>query len=112
MSMPKTRVPPRVFSDRQYLSFEMSSLLYSNSYPFAIVGSYNPNADMEGDGHDYESATIDFFYRSGAYTGNFTQRMNIRDLDKNGEIIFLSRLFEEKEFNEMIKTIDAALKKS
>ncbi len=32
-------------------------------------------------------------------------------LDKNGKIIFLSRLFEEKEFNEMIAVIAAELKK-
>lgn len=32
-------------------------------------------------------------------------------LDKNGKIIFLSRLFEEKEFNEMIAVITAELKK-
>lgn len=32
-------------------------------------------------------------------------------LDKNGKIIFLSRLYEEKEFNEMIAVITAELKK-
>jgi peroxiredoxin len=32
-------------------------------------------------------------------------------LDKNGKIIFLSRLYEEKEFNEMIAVIAAELKK-
>jgi len=33
-------------------------------------------------------------------------------IDKNGKIIFLSRLYEKKEFNEMIKTISIELKKS
>ena len=32
-------------------------------------------------------------------------------LDKNGKIIFLSRLYEEKEFQQMIETIDLELKK-
>ena len=33
-------------------------------------------------------------------------------LDKNGKIIFLSRLYDVKEFQEMIEVIDAELKKS
>lgn len=32
-------------------------------------------------------------------------------INKKGEIIFLSRLFEEKEFNQMIEVIDSELKK-
>lgn len=32
-------------------------------------------------------------------------------IDKKGEIIFLSRLFEEKEFNQMIEVIDSELKR-
>ena len=32
-------------------------------------------------------------------------------VDKNGKIIFLTRLFEQKEFNEMIEKIDQELKK-
>jgi peroxiredoxin len=61
------------------------------TYPFAI----------DADGALFESFTSP----PAGVTRNIV-------LDKNGEIIFLSRLFEEKEFNEMIKTIDAALKKS
>jgi peroxiredoxin len=32
-------------------------------------------------------------------------------IDKNGEIIFLTRLFEQKEFNQMIEVINSELKK-
>jgi len=61
------------------------------TYPFTI----------DGDGSLFESFTLP----NAGVTRNIV-------LNKTGEIIFLSRLYEEKEFNQMIKTIDAALKKS
>ena len=60
------------------------------SYPFAI----------DTDGALFESFTLP---KSGV-TRNIV-------LDKKGEIIFLSRLYEEKEFEQMIHTIDLELMK-
>ncbi|SNR41855.1 Thiol-disulfide isomerase or thioredoxin [Lutibacter agarilyticus] len=60
------------------------------TYPFTI----------DEDGSLFESFTLP----KAGVTRNIV-------LDKNGEIIFLSRLYEEKEFNEMIAVITAELKK-
>ncbi|WP_456376039.1 TlpA family protein disulfide reductase [Lutibacter sp.] len=60
------------------------------TYPFAI----------DTDGKLFESFTLP----NAGVTRNIV-------LNKKGEIIFLSRLYEEKEFKEMIKTIDMALNK-
>jgi len=60
------------------------------TYPFTI----------DADGSLFESFTLP----KAGVTRNIV-------LDKNGEIIFLSRLYEEKEFAEMISIIDAELKK-
>jgi len=61
------------------------------SYPFTI----------DIDGELFESFTLP----NAGVTRNIV-------LDKSGKIIYLSRLYEEEEFNEMIATIDAAIKKS
>jgi thiol-disulfide isomerase/thioredoxin len=61
------------------------------SYPFAI----------DKDGALFEKFTLP----NSGVTRNIV-------LDKTGKIIFLSRLYEPKEFQEMIETIDFALKKS
>lgn len=60
------------------------------TYPFTI----------DSDGSLFESFTLP----KAGVTRNIV-------LDKKGEIIFLSRLYEEKEFNEMIAVIAAELKK-
>ena len=60
------------------------------TYPFTI----------DEDGSLFESFTLP----KAGVTRNIV-------LDKNGEIIFLSRLYDEKEFNEMIAVITAELKK-
>ncbi len=60
------------------------------TYPFTI----------DADGAMFESFTLP----NAGVTRNIV-------LDKNGKIIFLSRLYEEKEFAEMIAIIDAELKK-
>lgn len=60
------------------------------TYPFTI----------DADGSMFESFTLP----KAGVTRNIV-------LDKNGEIIFLSRLYEEKEFAEMIQIIDSELKK-
>ena len=60
------------------------------TYPFTI----------DEDGSLFESFTLP----KAGVTRNIV-------LDKNGEIIFLSRLYDEKEFNEMITVIKAELKK-
>ena len=60
------------------------------TYPFTI----------DKDGSLFESFTLP----KAGVTRNIV-------LDKNGEIIFLSRLYNEKEFNEMIAVITAELKK-
>ena len=60
------------------------------TYPFTI----------DADGSMFESFTLP----NAGVTRNIV-------LDKNGKIIFLSRLYEEKEFAEMIAIIDAELKK-
>lgn len=60
------------------------------TYPFTI----------DADGAMFESFTLP----KAGVTRNIV-------LDKNGEIIFLSRLYEEKEFNEMIAVIATELKK-
>ncbi len=61
------------------------------TYPFAI----------DTDGSLFEKFTLP----NAGVTRNIV-------LDKTGKIIFLSRLYEEKEFAEMIKTIALALKKN
>ena len=60
------------------------------TYPFTI----------DSDGALFESFTLP----NAGVTRNIV-------LNKQGEIIFLSRLYEEKEFAEMISIIDATLKK-
>ncbi|MFD1292793.1 TlpA family protein disulfide reductase [Lutibacter holmesii] len=60
------------------------------TYPFTI----------DEDGSLFESFTLP----KAGVTRNIV-------LDKNGKIIFLSRLYDEKEFNEMIAVIAAELKK-
>ena len=60
------------------------------TYPFTI----------DADGSMFESFTLP----KAGVTRNIV-------LDKNGKIIFLSRLYEEKEFNKMIEVIDSELKK-
>lgn len=60
------------------------------TYPFTI----------DSDGSMFESFTLP----KAGVTRNIV-------LDKNGKIIFLSRLYEEKEFAEMIQIIDSELKK-
>jgi len=60
------------------------------TYPFTI----------DADGSIFESFTLP----KAGVTRNIV-------LDKKGEIIFLSRLYEEKEFNEMIEVINTELKK-
>lgn len=60
------------------------------TYPFTI----------DKDGSLFESFTLP----KAGVTRNIV-------LDKNGKIIFLSRLYDEKEFNEMIAIIAAELKK-
>lgn len=55
---------------------------------------------IDVDGSNFESFTIP----NAGVTRNIV-------LDKNGKIIFLSRLYEIKEFEHMIKVIDAELKK-
>ena len=60
------------------------------TYPFTI----------DADGSLFESFTLP----KAGVTRNIV-------LDKTGKIIFLSRLFEEKEFNKMIEVIDSELKK-
>jgi len=60
------------------------------TYPFTI----------DKDGSLFESFTLP----KAGVTRNIV-------LDKNGKIIFLSRLYEEKEFAEMIQIIDRELKK-
>lgn len=59
------------------------------TYPFTI----------DSDGSLFESFTLP----KAGVTRNIV-------LDKNGKIIFLSRLYDEKEFNEMIAVITAELK--
>lgn len=61
------------------------------TYPFAI----------DTDGSLFEKFTLP----NAGVTRNIV-------LDKTGKIIFLSRLYEEKEFSEMINTIELVLKKS
>ncbi len=61
------------------------------TYPFAI----------DKDGSLFEKFTLP----NSGVTRNIV-------LDKTGKIIFLSRLYEPKEFNEMVTTIDSELKKS
>ncbi|MCF6182494.1 TlpA disulfide reductase family protein [Lutibacter sp.] len=61
------------------------------TYPFAI----------DKDGSLFEKFTLP----NSGVTRNIV-------LDKTGKIIFLSRLYEPKEFNEMVKIIDLELKKS
>lgn len=61
------------------------------TYPFTI----------DKDGSLFESFTLP----NAGVTRNIV-------LDKNGEIIFLSRLYDEKEFAEMIEVIDTELKKA
>jgi peroxiredoxin len=61
------------------------------TYPFAI----------DKDGALFEKFTLP----NSGVTRNIV-------LDKKGNIIFLSRLYEPKEFNKMVKTIDLELKKS
>jgi peroxiredoxin len=60
------------------------------SYPIAI----------DKDGSIFEKFTV----AKAGITRNIV-------IDKKGEIIFLTRLFEEKEFNQMIEVIDSELKK-
>jgi peroxiredoxin len=60
------------------------------TYPFTI----------DEDGALFESFTLP----NAGVTRNIV-------LDKNGKIIFLSRLYDEKEFSEMVTVIDAELKK-
>jgi len=60
------------------------------TYPFTI----------DADGSMFESFTLP----KAGVTRNIV-------LDKTGKIIFLSRLYEEKEFNKMIEVIDSELKK-
>lgn len=60
------------------------------TYPFTI----------DKDGSLFESFTLP----NAGVTRNIV-------LDKNGKIIFLSRLYDEKEFAEMVNVIDAELKK-
>lgn len=60
------------------------------TYPFTI----------DSDGSMFESFTLP----KAGVTRNIV-------LDKNGKIIFLSRLYEEKEFAQMIQVIDSELKK-
>ncbi|WP_111707238.1 TlpA family protein disulfide reductase [Lutibacter citreus] len=60
------------------------------TYPFAI----------DYDGSLFESFTLP----NAGVTRNIV-------LDKNGKIVFLSRLYKEKEFNKMIQTIKTELKK-
>ena len=59
------------------------------TYPFAI----------DKDGSLFEKFTLP----NSGVTRNIV-------IDKTGKIIFLSRLYEPKEFNEMVKTIETALK--
>ena len=61
------------------------------TYPFTI----------DEDGSLFESFTLP----KAGVTRNIV-------LDKNGKIIFLSRLYDEKEFEEMIHIIDSELKKA
>lgn len=60
------------------------------TYPFTI----------DKDGSLFESFTLP----NAGVTRNIV-------LDKNGKIIFLSRLYDKKEFTEMVEVIDAELKK-
>ena len=60
------------------------------TYPFTI----------DEDGSLFESFTLP----KAGVTRNIV-------IDKNGEIIFLSRLYDKKEFDEMIAVIKAELKK-
>ena len=43
--------------------------------------------------------------------GGFTAVSSVDFSVEKGEIVFLTRLFEEKEFNQMIYVIDSELKK-
>ena len=54
---------------------------------------------MDKDGAIFEKFTIE----KAGVTRNIV-------IDKNGQIVFLTRLFEKKEFNQMIEVIDKELK--